>query len=87
MICIANCGYLMLQEMNSNTSESVIIIGGGYTQQDWPVSEGTNATLSCPPRLTLSGPNITTCMGNGEWVPDLREVECKGEYMHLLVLI
>ena len=74
----------MLQEMN--TSKSVIV--GGYTQQDWPVSEGTNATLSCPPGpgLTLSGPNITTCMGNGEWVPDLREVECKGEHMHLLLI-
>ena len=68
----------MLQEMN--TSESVIV-GEGYTQQDWPVSEGTNATLSCPPGLILSGPNIITCMGNGEWVPDLREVECKGEHM------
>ena len=38
--------------------------------------EGTNATFICPPEQAL----ITlTCMGNGEWEPDPREVMCKGE--------
>ena len=35
-------------------------------------------TFECPPRYVLSGPNTTTCMRNGEWEPDPREVECKG---------
>ena len=29
----------------------------------------------CPPGLALNGPESSTCMGNGEWEPDSREVE------------
>ena len=42
--------------------------------------EGTNIAFSCPPGLVLTGPNKSTCMGNGEWEPSPNEVECKGEY-------
>ena len=28
-------------------------------------------TLACPAVLTLTGHNTVTCMGNGEWEPDL----------------
>ena len=44
-----------------------------------PDFEGSNIDLKCPPRLTLVGPNASTCMGNGEWEPDLREVKCHGK--------
>ena len=49
----------------------------GYKQ---PAIEGTVITLSCPDGLILTGPTMYTCMGNGEWEPDPREVECKGMY-------
>ena len=40
--------------------------------------EGTTLTLVCLPQYILIGPNTTTCMRNGKWEPDPREVECKG---------
>ena len=43
-----------------------------------PVMEGTSAYFSCPVGQTLIGPNTSTCMGNGEWEPDPRRLECKG---------
>ena len=42
------------------------------------VIEGTTVTFGCLPDHVLIGPNSTTCMGNGEWEPEPREVECKG---------
>ena len=46
--------------------------------------EGTVATFSCPPRMILTGHNMTTCMGNGEWDPDPRHVKCIGEANYFL---
>jgi hypothetical protein len=43
-----------------------------------PALEGTVLSFHCPPQYVLIGSNITTCMGNEEWEPDPREVECKG---------
>ena len=43
-----------------------------------PAIEGATVTLVCPPQYALIGPDTTTCMGNGEWETDPREVECKG---------
>ena len=37
---------------------------------------GTSVSYSCPPGLTLTGANTSTCIGNGEWEPDPREVNC-----------
>ena len=45
----------------------------------------TNATFSCPPGLVFSGPMKSTCMENGEWEPDPREVDCIGEPRMLYV--
>ena len=42
--------------------------------------EGTSITFTCPPGLVLTGPNSSTCMGNGEWEPNPNEVKCKGEH-------
>ena len=42
-----------------------------------PSLEGAILSFDCPPQHVLIGPNTTTCMGNGEWEPDPREVQCK----------
>ena len=43
---------------------------------DDPALEGDSITFICPTGAILSGPNSSTCMGNGEWEPDPREVNC-----------
>ena len=48
--------------------------------------EGAAIIFECPPQFVLVGPNATTCMGNGEWEPDPRKVECKGITAAALVL-
>ena len=50
----------------------------GFTE---PAVRGTNVTLTCPPGLVLTGPDNLTCMGNGEWEPDPKDVECNSENM------
>ena len=47
--------------------------------------EGTNITFTCSPGLVLTGPNTSTCMGNGEWEPNPREVECKGVNRKIII--
>ena len=44
-----------------------------------PAMEGTTITFSCPDGLILIGANTSTCTGNGEWDPELKETNCKGE--------
>ena len=44
--------------------------------------EGANVTFICPPGQAFIGHSTSTCMGNGEWEPDPREVMCKGEGKH-----
>ena len=41
-----------------------------------PSLEGENVTFTCPTGAILTGPNSSTCVENGEWEPDPREVEC-----------
>ena len=45
----------------------------GYNDQ---VLEGDHITFTCPSGLVLNGSNTSTCIGNGEWEPDPREVNC-----------
>ena len=47
-----------------------------------PAMEGAKITFSCRGGLSLIGPNLTMCMGNGEWEPDLGEVACTGTCVH-----
>ena len=44
-----------------------------------PALEGQTITFICPPGQILNGSNQSTCMGNGKWEPDPRDVECTGE--------
>ena len=69
MKLIVTCGH-PFQGVDNN---SVII--EGYMD---PSLEGAVLFFDCPPQHVLIGPNTTTCMGNGKWEPDPREVECKG---------
>ena len=43
-----------------------------------PALEESNVTFDCLLGQILSGPNTSTCMRNGKWEPDPREVICKG---------
>lgn len=47
----------------------------------------TNATFSCLPGQTFSGPYRSTCMENGLWEPDPQEVKCIGERHTCLLII
>ena len=59
----------------SNQMELTNALVVGYVD---PALEGQNIIFTCPPHQTLNGSNSSTCMGNGEWEPDPREVECTG---------
>ena len=41
-----------------------------------PATRGANLTLACDSGLMLTGPNMSTCMRNGEWEPDPSKAEC-----------
>ena len=43
-----------------------------------PALEGSEVRFSCSPELVLTGPNESTCAGNGEWEPDPSQARCKG---------
>jgi hypothetical protein len=45
-----------------------------------PALEGQAIMFICPRGQILNGSNSATCMGNGEWEPDPREVECTGKH-------
>lgn len=62
----ANCGYPV-----SGTSSSLT----NFTD---PATPGMLVTFSCSENSVLTGPDSATCMDNGQWEPDPREVKCKG---------
>ena len=77
----ANCGY-PLEQKPSHISESEMITDPGYdVPSDWPIIEGTNATYSCPREFALIGPGTSTCMENGLWAPNPRDVKCRRKGM------
>ena len=41
-----------------------------------PALVGTSITFDCPPGLELTGSESATCMENGEWEFDLRNITC-----------
>ena len=74
VFCTANCGY-PLQASGHEFNNSLRITG-----YEPPMLVGSNISLSCHPEYVLIGPNISTCLENGEWVPDPKEVQCGGVY-------
>ena len=48
----------------------------GYNDQ---MLEGDHITFICLSGLVLNGSNSSMCVGNGEWEPDPREVNCISE--------
>ena len=52
-----------------------------------PAIEGTNVTFICAPGLILNGPNISTCMRNGEWEPDPQKLRCLGDYITIISIL
>ena len=49
-----------------------------------PALKDTHVYFNCPPRMLLSGPNSSTCIGNGKSEPTPRDVYCKGVNTHML---
>lgn len=45
-----------------------------------PSNINVSLSFSCKSPGVLTGPNSATCMEDGNWEPDPREVECKGIY-------
>ena len=74
---LAKCGN-SADEIDNTTMDIM-----GYID---PAVEGSNITISCLSGRALNGANTATCMGNGNWEPDPREVECKSETYTYLVL-
>jgi hypothetical protein len=72
-VASAVCGHPLHDRVSAPDSESIEIMN--YVA---PAVEGTTVTFKCPSQYDLIGPNITVCMGNGEWEPDPREIVCRG---------
>jgi hypothetical protein len=72
------CNYPPTQLLH----RAVVVVSGS---QDSPPIEGQFITYTCPPDpgFVPTGPNISICMGNGEWEPDPGEVDCIGAVMML----
>ena len=60
----------------SNPMEMTNALAMGYVD---PALEGQTVIFSCAPGWMLNGSNQSTCMGNGRWEPDPRNVECIGK--------
>ena len=55
----------------------------GYSDTT-PSLKGSTVTYACYLGVALNGPNMSTCMENGNWEPDPRNVSCIGEFMNAL---
>ena len=84
MICIiAKCDHPFPRLTDSATQVQV----SGYGD---PAIVGIVVTFSCPSELTdmvLTGPNVSTCTGNGEWKPDPMDTMCKGTRNYKIIIV
>ena len=70
--------YFIVKCVNLNVliNEHLIIKA---SDDDQPSKVNTSLSFSCKsPERVLTGPNSTTCMDDGNWEPDPKDVECKG---------
>lgn len=65
---------LNCENPKAQLDDSIEIVG--YQNKTQVAERGSSISFSCSPGLVMTGPNLSTCMGNGEWDP--REVRCKG---------
>jgi hypothetical protein len=70
LFSVANCGN------PADQIDNTVVDIMGYVD---PAIERSNVTISCSPGYVLNGANTATCMRNGNWEPDPREMECKSE--------
>ena len=75
ILLAANCGD-PFDQLSLDDSESVLV--QGYSNLG-PVLEGIKVNFTCISEMELIGPNLMTCMGNGEWDPNPREVTCRSK--------
>ena len=77
----AKCGD-PFDRLSHNDSESLLV--QGYTNPGRAL-EGDKINFTCISGMELIGPNSIICMASGEWEPNPREVECKGEGIHTTI--
>ena len=70
---VVNCG----DPLNGGMENSSLVVSSYKA----PALKGSGVNFTCANGLVLIGPNAATCMSNGEWEPDPREVECKSKIM------
>jgi hypothetical protein len=69
------CQNVILADKCGDPMEVTSALAVGYID---PALEGQSITFICPRGQILNGANSSTCMENGEWEPDPREIECTG---------
>ena len=74
-VLTANCGDPLDNVLDQS---SIVVVGYNDTI---PSLEGNTVNYTCYPGVKLTGPNMSTCMENGNWEPDPRNVNCIGEFM------
>ena len=72
MTCFFACAGKCSDPMELITTHVMAV---GYED---PALEGQIIIFTCRPGQILNGSNSSTCMGNGEWEPDLGQLECIG---------
>ena len=63
------------------TNKNITVVG--YKK---PAIEGSTIHFICPPQLDLCGSRTSICSADGQWKPDPREIECKGESLHIIII-
>ena len=61
-----------------------VVVSGS---QDSPPIEGQFITYTCLTGFILTGPSMSTCMGNREWEPDPGQAACIGNYNNIVIIL
>ena len=71
------------------SNPAAVFSNGNIIVSDYgdPPIEGISITFSCLHGLILIGSNSSTCMENGNWVPDLNGIQCIGELISIILKI
>lgn len=79
-ISVVSCGR---PELFTASNDSVPNIEGILSAQ------GSTVMFSCPPKMELLGPPLSTCTMNGEWEPDPSGVMCNDSkgYIEFIIIV